>query len=200
LLIDTGADDLYDLTQQNYKVLKQKDIFELKGEAEGASSISLFGDAPVNTQYQVLLPRLVINGFEITNVVAETTNDNNSRIGASVLQYGKMTIDYKGKRFYFHPHEVPFPVKQYEFGFSSTYLNDRLSVGFVWDEQLRDKMAYGDQIMAINGIAIDDNNLCDLVADKIDTRKNEVLTLKIRNSEGETEELILKGTIYKGNN
>lgn len=196
LLIDMGADDLYDLSKSHLKPLSEKDIFEIKAKAEGASSVSLFGDAPVNTQYQVLLPKLVVNGYEIKNVVAETTSDNNSRIGASLLRYGKITLDYKGKRFYFQPHSKPFPKVRYEFGFSSTYLNGKLSVGFVWKEELKSKLSYGDEILAINGVEMNAGNLCDLVADRIDSRSNKVLNLTVKNSKGEIQDLRLLGELF----
>ena len=200
LLIDTGADDLYDLSKQHYSIFKEKTIFEFIGKAEGASSISLFGDAPVNTQFKLLLPKLEVNGFEIENVVTQTTNDDNSRIGARLLQYGKMTLDYKGKRFYFQPYELSSPEINYDYGFSNTYIKDKLSIGFVWDASLTDKIAFGDEVLAINDFDINETTLCDLVSDTIRPRSKPIMKLKVRNQQGEINEFLFDGKIWLSNN
>lgn len=196
LLIDTGADDVYDLSKDHYKIFKTKSIFKELGEAEGASSVSLFGDAPVNTHSLLLLPELKINGFKITDVVTQTMNDDGSRIGAGILHYGRITIDYKGKRFYFDPYADPDPPLQYHFGFANTYLNNKLSIGFVWDPKLRDLISYGDEVLAINGIEINYTKLCALIGDEIKPRAQKTMTLKLKNASGEINEYTFEGWVY----
>ena len=148
----------------------------------------------------MLLPKLEVNGFEIENVVTQTTNDDNSRIGARLLQYGKMTLDYKGKRFYFQPYELSSPEINYDYGFSNTYIKDKLSIGFVWDASLTDKIAFGDEVLAINDFDINETTLCDLVSDTIRPRSKPIMKLKVRNQQGEINEFLFDGKIWLSNN
>jgi predicted aspartyl protease len=197
LLIDTGADDLYDLSKNYYGFFQDKDIFEPLGKSEGASSVSLFGDAPVSMQYKLLLPTLVVNNYEINDVITETTDDDNSRIGAKILQYGVITIDYKGKRFYFEPHQNPQIDPYYDYGFSSTLIGAKISIGFVWDKDLKELLSYGDEIVAINGMGVTKDTLCAILSDKISTRTMPTIQLQIKNKEGEIRELSLEGTLIQ---
>ncbi len=189
VLIDTGAGSLYDISKSHYKIFaKKRDIFNVIGESEGASSVSLFGDVPVKTHLRLHLPVLKINGLTIENIVTSTTNDNNSRIGAEILKYGVITIDYKNKRFYLKPKSEKINIDEPDFNFSRTLKDGKLIVGFVWDNELKKKINYGDEILEINGEEI---VLCDLIANESIFEKEKSLKLKIKSKKGEVFELII---------
>ena len=88
VLIDTGMAGLYNISRGHYDIFEKESVFEVLSQSKGASSIGLFGNAPAQNQYQLLLPSLGINNFELKNVITNTTSDNNSKIGAEILQYG----------------------------------------------------------------------------------------------------------------
>jgi hypothetical protein len=194
LLIDTGAGDLYDLSKNYYDFFKDKKIFKQLGTAKGASSISLFGDAPVSTQYKLLLPVLVVNNKELHHVITETTDDDNSRVGAKLLDYGKMTINYKNKRFYFEPYEQIQENTYYDYGFSSTLIGDKLCIGLVWDEALKEDLFYGDEIISLNGMSVTNVVLCDLLTSEDTPRNRPVMNITVREPSGRIKKFELKGT------
>ncbi|WGH76791.1 aspartyl protease family protein [Tenacibaculum tangerinum] len=193
VLIDTGMDGLYDVSKRNYQIFKEKEIFNVTGKSKGASSLSLFGDVPVNEHYELLLPSLKLVDTEFENVVTHTTNDNNSRIGAELLEYGIMTIDFKHKRFYFKSNSRKINLNDFGFGFTRTLKDEKLIIGFVWDQELKSKLSYGDEIIEINGKPV---NICNLITKNIINKNDKTLKMKIKPKKGELFEIsINKKTI-----
>jgi hypothetical protein len=186
VLIDTGMDGLYDVSKRNYQIFKEKEIFNVTGKSKGASSLSLFGDASMDEHYELLLPSLKLIDTEFENVVTHTTNDNNSRIGAELLEYGIMTIDFKNKRFYFKPNSRKRNLNNFDFGFSRTLKDEKLIVGFVWDEELKNKLSYGDEILEINGKSV---NICNLITKDIINKNDKTIKMKIKPKKGEIFEI-----------
>ncbi|WP_431134341.1 retropepsin-like aspartic protease [Psychroserpens mesophilus] len=191
VLIDTGMGSLYDLSQENYAIFKTKKIYNAIGQSEGASSLSLFGEVPVNSQIRVHLPKLVINDFEINNAITHTTKGDHSRIGAELLNYGIMTIDYRNKRFYFNSHDKTLDLDG-DFGFTQTLKNNRLVIGYVWDEDLKTKIKYGDEILEINGEKVNSSDLCDFVIKKSVLKTLNTITLKVKTEHGNVLDLELE--------
>ena len=188
VLIDTGMDGIYDIALKNYTLLKKEKIFTPIGESKGASGISLFGDVPLKKHLKLHLPTLKINGLEIKNSITHTTNDDNSRIGAKILKYGIITIDFKNKRFYLNPKHKTINIKAPPLNFSKTIKNGKLIIGFVWDTKLKEKISYGDEILEINGKKI---VLCDLITNAFFYDKSGPITLKIKPKKGAVFELII---------
>ena len=189
VLIDTGMGGLYDISHRNYDVFKKEKIFNEIGESEGASSVSLFGDVPVKKHLRLHLPLLKINGFEIENYITNTTNSKNSRIGADLLKYGVMTIDYVNKRFYLNPKSKKINIEKPEFNFSKTLKDGKLIIGFVWENELQKKISYGDEILEINGKTI---KICDLITKESVSEKEASLKLKIKPKKGKIFEIIVE--------
>lgn len=189
VLIDTGADGLYDLAKKHYEIFQKQDIFSVSGESEGASTFGIFGGGSKNKQYKLVLPVLEINDIQLTRVVTNTMDDNESRIGARLLEYGVMIIDYKNKRFYFKAYSKTVPAAKPDYGFSQTLNGNKLIVGFVWDEQLKSRLKYGDEITEMNHVVINESSLCDLVVGKLDFPDQHTIVLKIKTETGEEFEL-----------
>lgn len=190
VLIDTGMGRLYDLASDNYKIFKEKKIFNQIGKSDGASSVSLFGEVPINSQVRVHLPKLKINTFEINNVITHTTKGDHSKIGAELLNHGVMTIDYKNKRFYFNSYKESLDLNG-DYGLTQTLKNNQLVIGYVWDNDLKTKIKYGDEILEINGEVLDSKNLCNYIAKKSVLKNSKSVTLKVKTSEGKVLDLTL---------
>jgi hypothetical protein len=186
VLIDTGMGGLYDISYKNYNIFQKEKIFNVIGESEGASSVGLFGDVPVNKHLRLLLPILKINEIELENCITTTTNDNNSRIGAELLKYGVMTIDFKNKRFYFNPKFKKINIEELEYDFTKTIKNGKLIVGFVWDNDLKKRISYEDEIIEINEKSF---SICDLISKEDISKNDKSIKLKINPKKGEIFEI-----------
>ena len=179
VLIDTGMGSLYDLSENNYHKFKVKHIFNVIGKSDGASSLSLFGEVPIDSQVRVHLPKIIINDFEINDAITHTTKGGHSKIGAELLNHGIMTIDYKNKRFYFNSYNDSLNLDG-DFGFTQTLKNNKLIIGYVWDEDLKTKISYGDEILEVNGKEVNTADLCDFIIKKSVLKTSNSLTLKVK--------------------
>ena len=188
VLIDTGADALYDIALDNFEDFEKEKIFKKIGESVGASSISMFGDVEPSKHYKLLLPSMKINGLEIQNLTTNTTNDDNSRIGVEILKYGTITIDYPNQRFYIKPSQSKINAYEKDYGFTITLRNGKLIIGFVWDSDLKKKIKYGDEIIEINGNRVE---ICALINKQPFSQKKDTLDLKIKPKDGNVFELVV---------
>jgi hypothetical protein len=150
--------------------------------------MGLFGIAQNTTQYRLEVPVLEINGSDFLNVPIETTVGDNSRIGNKLMEFGKVVIDYKNKKFYFVPFEkkeMNLSEKQFPVDFFPS--NNKLYVGFVWDKMLEGKISRGDQVISIDGKNFESIDICDLVNGTVvlnDKQKNQI-TLTTKTGKGE---------------
>lgn len=194
ILIDTGSDGFYSTSLKNYeKIFNKEEIFHQVGEDEGASSLGFMADKVTkHKNYKLLLPSLTINNTEFQNVISKTVKNRNSLIGAKLLDYGIMTIDYPHKKFYFEPYSKEvLNVEEPEFGFKSTLKDGKLIIGVVWDEDLKSKIKYGDEILSVNGKDVNESIICDLFTNSL-FKNGDSLTLKIKPENGNPFELKVK--------
>lgn len=192
LLFDTGASGFYDVCSKNYKILSQKDIFKEISKSVGASGVGMFGIANESEQYRLKVPELIINGQVFKNIITITGDDNNSRIGSDILNYGIVTLNFMKKLFYFEAFEAINNLDEKLFGFTPTIKNNKLVVGFVWDDLLKDKIQFGDEIIKVNSINIQNINICDFINKKSVFKENNILEVVIKNQHGETNKLVIK--------
>ena len=100
-----------------------------------------------------------------------------------------MTINFRKKRFYFKSDSININVEKPGFGFDRTFKNNQLIVGYIWDKELKEKIKYGDEIIGINGVEINESSLCDLVIGDLDLKNLSTVTFKIRSEENVIVEL-----------
>ncbi|WP_425075489.1 aspartyl protease family protein [Psychroserpens sp. S379A] len=191
VLIDTGMGSLYDISKNNYNIIKTKHIYNSIGNSDGASSLSLFGEVPISNHTRVHLPKLIINGFQINNVITHTSNGDHSKMGAELLNHGVMTLDYKNKRFYFNSYEESLDLEG-DFGFTQTLKDNKLVVGYVWDKDLKAKINYGDEILEVNGKAIVSDDFCDYITKTSHFKTSDSLLLKVKTDENTVINLKVK--------
>jgi len=187
VMLDTGMHGIYDLSQYSYQRMKEKKPFPVLGTAQGAGVIGFHGDAEFSQQFRVQLPFIQFNNFILTNVVSITTVSNYSRMGAGILKYGTLTLDYINDTFYFDPKIEGVDLEHPLIGFSTTLSDNKIVIGFVWDDSLKDKIQYGDEILQIDNLSYSGIPLCDLIIDDKETwhENKEAIFVKVRSTSGE---------------
>ncbi len=192
VLLDTGMKGFYDISNENYDILKKEKIIKLVNTGTGSKGISMFGNANHKEQLRLMLPEITISSSTFLNVNTITTDDRNSRIGITLFEHGIGTLDYKKKRFYFDPFTtLPIDMKENLLGFSPTILDNKLSVGIVWDEKLKDKMQTGDEITEINNKNFQDYNICDLIVKESIFNGIDIFEITIKTKDGEIKKINL---------
>ncbi len=163
ILFDTGDDGLYMLSIDAYKQISgQLDIFQKLAESKGSYSLGLHGTATTSQNFIVSIPTLEVNDLKFNNVTAKTTYANTSRFGSEILNYGKVTLDYKNKRFYIEPFEDVYAVELEKriWAIDPIMENEKALVGIIWDKTLESKINVGDQILKFDDIDYQNLDFC----------------------------------------
>lgn len=191
VLIDTGMDGLYEMSNRAFDVVRTKDIFSQVTPSSGTGAISLFGKAELETQHQFTIPKYSIDKAVFQELSSNTTNDENSRIGLELLNYGDIIIDFKKKKFYFENMSV-IPLKAPK-KCSYTLSSDlRLIVDFVWDEQLKKQMRHGDKVIRIDDLNVKDMSVCELLSAREYTKHKNSYEVEFINHKDEITTVIIQ--------
>jgi len=139
-------------------------IIDQIAESEGSFEIGVHGAYKKQKHILLSIPQLGISGTIFNDVIVTTTNANYSTIGTKLLQYGKTTLDYKKKRFYFEPFDSINTKKPVGTPLTSAlnFQNGKLVVGIIWDKTLKSQINLGDEVLSINGVNIQSMSLCEL--------------------------------------
>lgn len=106
LLFDTGFSGFYDLAAQKFSQFGQQEGINVIGLESDRAMYGLIGlEAPVEKQ-KVLIPQYNVGGFVFHNVIAYTSSDDNSKIGAKFLRTADVTLDYVNNKFYLQPYPM----------------------------------------------------------------------------------------------
>src|SRR5690625_4525094 len=102
VMFDSGDNKFYSPAQHIYEQFQaQADIFETLAESSGSFSVGFFGTAEDSRHTLVKIPELTLGDLTFENTISPTIYDDNSRMGAALLNYGILTLDFKKERFWF---------------------------------------------------------------------------------------------------
>jgi len=191
LLFDTGMDGFYDLSLKHYNIFIEEEALTKHSQGIGSVGIGLFGNAKESSQYRLKIPEINFPGATFNNIVTQTTDDTNSRIGSKLLDYGNVIIDFKHKNFYFEPYEESVDLNEKLLGFSPTIIDNKVCIGIVWDDNLNDIMSYGDEIISVNGVDYSQTDICELLLKKSAFKEEDSFEITIKNNEDQTNTINL---------
>ncbi|OYQ38559.1 hypothetical protein CHU92_04875 [Flavobacterium cyanobacteriorum] len=181
VIFDSGDDSFFTFSQHHFDQVvnevqeKQKQLqepvtgslqlFDVIFTSKGSFSFSLNGNADHATYYQYRIKNLTFGQTAFENIIATTTSDNRSRVGFGLLQYGRLILDYRNKKYYFLPYDsmACFNVNHKAERFNATYENNKFRVGIVWDEALQGIMKVGDEILSINEVDFSSLSMCEVL-------------------------------------
>lgn len=189
VLIDTGMDGFFEMSKSAFGILSKENVWNELSRSSGSNSIGLFGTAPVSEQVLFNLPFFKLNNTTFKNLISNTTDDNNSRIGLDLLQHGDIIIDFKNKKFYFEANESVV-LDQKAPMYSATIMDNKYSIGFVWNEQLREKIKFGDEIIRVDSFYLEQMDFCDIVKIKKFRKSNQSYELEVKSKENSTTQIL----------
>ncbi len=183
VLIDSGSKDFYNMSTKMYNYYKSKGItMNIIAESKGSFLWGIHGSESANKHYV-----LNITGFQLyksifKNIAVSTVADNYSRIGYKIFEYGKATIDYKNKLFYFEPFKKTalHLLSKRPWQIAPTMKNGKLVVGIIWDKSLKKQINVGDEILGINSIDYQSLGFCELLLTNKTTATGNQLTIKLK--------------------
>jgi predicted aspartyl protease len=182
LLFDTGFNGFYDFADRHYKTFENRDVFSVEAEGYGRSSVGIHGNSKDVSCKKLNVHEMNVNGTAFQNISTETSTDPNSKIGHKILEFGNATLDYKNKKFYFEPFKEKVDMKEKTFPFRARINDDKLFIGIVWDDKLKENVEIGDQIIAIDGVNCEQVSICNAASGKLFAGKDTAkLTIKDKN-------------------
>lgn len=189
LLFDSGSDDFYSISTSKLKQFKRVKGFEVIMTSAGAGSIGLYGPAKSSETHRVAIAKFDFLGTSFNNVVTETSTSR-SRIGAAMLKYGVLTLDYKNKQSYFDPYQVSVEFAESHWEINLSYDDNKLVVGKIWSAELQKKISPGDQIIQINDSNTENPDFCFLLKNTL--QNNPTAKLKIKTQQEEVIDVVIR--------
>lgn len=192
VLIDTGMDGMYEMSNRVFDAFEKHQIFETIATSTGVSGIGIFGASEPKEQklFHVKTAQFVAQTFE--NMFVNTTDDNNSRIGLDFLDHTDFIIDFKHKKVYFEgKNKVVLTDKAPKY--EPTMMDNQFVIGLVWDQNLAQEMKFGDKIISIDNTNINEIDFCAILSLKeqmkdkknykieIKTKEEQIITIEINN-------------------
>jgi predicted aspartyl protease len=190
-LIDTGMDGLYEMSNRAFKIFNEYAIFETIAESEGISAIGIFGAAKPAIHRLLKVEHAFLNNTSIKNLRIETTNDSNSRIGLEWLNYGDVIIDWKKQKAYFESI-TPVILENKTPKYSPSIIDNKFVIGIVWDENLKNQMTSGDEIITVDSIKINELTPCEILHFRKDWKNKKNYILEIKNKENKIVPIQIK--------
>ncbi|MFT4073846.1 MAG: retropepsin-like aspartic protease [Dysgonamonadaceae bacterium] len=191
LLFDSGMSGFYNLSLRHFYLFRDKKVFsDIVKEGRGRQTYGFYGIAPETDLYRLRIPQLEIGKSKFKNVLINTTNYDDSRVGIEWLKYGVATLDYKNQKFYFEPHPgAKTDLFRKELPLSLIPQGNKLIVGVIWDERLNDRISVGDQVLSIDDINFENMDECELFVSDFNFDKKDSYLFKIKDKQGNVKEI-----------
>lgn len=187
-LFDTGSDEFIALS--DHLLSKQKKYnLSIIANGIGSSTMGAFGNGSFTNKTRIKLDEFQFCNSHFRNVISETTPSETSRIGERIFNYGITTIDYIGKKMYFHSYTTN-EIDGYEkkWNLTPSFQNNTPVVGTVWSDTLGAKP--GETIMAIDGHPLPSDPCEFFLSNPLEGKETAILT--IRNKEGINRDILIQ--------
>lgn len=195
LLFDSGSDKFFEMSLSLVEAWKErsKGLLQHRRRGYGSSSIGFTGLEAPTEKLKLQASVLTVGNYAFDTVVISTTGSPESRIGARLIEKGRVTIDYRRKHFYFEPYAARQQYRDSVWSVSFLPLaQDDVRVGTIWDSTLAagHGVQINDRVMTINGKAVGSYSLCDFIGGAL-FRGHTQMSLQVLNAKGETREFMI---------
>jgi predicted aspartyl protease len=160
-LFDSGSDELFSFSKSaTEKVIKMKDAEKLN-VGYGKMAIGIHGAALANEKWRVRFNHAYIGVAVIKNCINHVSEDSDNTIGMQLCEYGKVTIDYLNKKFYFQANKS---IQEYKYpktlGFTFQPNANNYTVGVIWSNSKAAEMGLktGYQLLKVDKLDISIRN------------------------------------------
>jgi len=191
MLFDTGSPVLISLALAHYTLGEEHGVFTALQKAKGASDIGAHGIEIDTIKVRLRIPDIKINGAIFKNTNVATTAGDDSAIGSDILKYGVVTLDYMNKKFYFDSFQPSADLNEGLFPVTFALKDGKAIIGVIWEEQWKDKISRGDQILAVDDQDYSKISPCDFLLTARHFQSKTTATLKLKGSDGKTKKVTI---------
>ncbi|MCQ4873609.1 hypothetical protein [Butyricimonas paravirosa] len=184
-LFDTGNPTFLSLKDTDFEALRSAAALEVLSEGYGEGSIGVTGMADADVSYRVRFPLLSVGSTKFKNVDSETSISPYTLLGVSLLDYGKVTLDYPRARFYFEAYEQENDLECKHYNVGLRVKDGELVVATVW-RAMKGQVEVGDKVIKINGKPVGRYDFCESIINgipELKVKKKTKLTIQTRQGE-----------------
>ncbi|MES2061731.1 MAG: retropepsin-like aspartic protease [Bacteroidota bacterium] len=188
LPFDTGDNGFLRLSEDLMTEIADSNVYKTIDSGYGASTEGAEGLQPNAEKYLLKFPLLSVAMARFTNVFTETNKNGIPGIGARLLDYGTVTMDFINGKFYFDAKAESNDMDEKRWPFEPVFKDEKLIVGLVWKEANKE-VKPGQQIISIDNKDCTKISICDLLNNGPVLAGKEQATLVIKNKKGEEKKI-----------
>lgn len=183
-LFDSGSDEFYSMANEKIEKFRKAKDFTIIHKSNGSNTLGMTGFATSKETSLMFVPFIKLNGVKIDNIFSESNDDINSRIGAKMLDYGKLTLDYKNKKCFFEPFANNQEFENNQLQISLNFVDNHLCIGKIWTKELNQKVEIGEKIISINDINVENMTICEAIKNP-PLHGNSIFKIVVKKNNGE---------------
>ncbi|WP_367867536.1 retropepsin-like aspartic protease [Pedobacter sp. WC2423] len=192
---DTGDNEFLRISEELLSQLPDSGAYEILAKGYGANTIGGLGLQQSAEKYLLRFPQIKIGNGLFNNTIMETNKSGSSAIGSKILLYGVVTLDFIHSKFYFNSTKKDNEVREKQWPFVPTVINDRLAVGVVWDKY-KNEVKPGQRIVAIDNVDYADVTLCDMLNRPHILAGKETAIITIKDDQGNLQKIQISKLHY----
>ena len=162
-LFDSGSDEFYSMANEKIEKFRKAKDFTIIYKSSGSNTLGMAGFGNSKETSLMFMPFIKLNGAKIHNIISESSNDVNSRIGVKMLDYGKLTLDYKNKKCFFEPYANYQDFESNQLQISLNFIDNHLCIGKIWTKELSQQVQIGEKIISINDTNVENMTICEAI-------------------------------------
>ncbi|KIO75417.1 hypothetical protein TH53_20810 [Pedobacter lusitanus] len=192
---DTGDNEFLRISEEMINQLPDSGAYQILAKGYGANTIGGLGLQQSAEKYLLRFPEMKIGNSLFNNVIVETNKSGTSAIGSKILKYGVITLDFIHSKFYFNSTRKQNEIKEKQWPFVPTVINDRLAIGVVWDKY-KNEVKPGQQIVAIDDIDYSKVTLCDMLNRPHILAGKESASITVKDDQGSLQKIQINKVDY----
>jgi hypothetical protein len=164
VLFDSGTDGFYEMSADAYQFFSSKiEVADKIAEGGRTFNWALHGKNE-EPQFVLSIPDFSIGGMELQRLIVTTSGHGASLVGTALLQYAKITLDYKDKLFFLVPHAQNDlqQLSKRPWAIELNWQNGKAVVGSVWDKARAAQVQVGDEILQFGSLDLRSVSACDM--------------------------------------
>lgn len=182
---DCGNNEFLHVTKAMTDDINQRklDLFKITDTGNGANSIGALGMQKDEQKERMSFYNVNIGGTQFNNVITDNNVGGTPSIGAGILKYANITLDFPKGKFYVDAKKPVNDLTTKNWPIQPNVVDGKLIVAMVWSKAVG-KVQLGEQIVSINEISFENIQFCDFI-NKSDWLKGlEVATYTFKDKDG----------------
>jgi hypothetical protein len=199
---DSGSGDFYSpkTSDVERKLVNACENEILKFQGEFSFGVTMDNIEPTNRYIQK------VENFQLANVnfinfYSQFSKVSAARIGAAILKYGKVTLDYKNRWFYYMPYSKSQMITSFEtFGFDVAIENGYYKVKYILKNSKADELGLhsGNRILMIDDISTQNiSENCEGYLNGYDFKDKQIIKVTFLDKQENEKSIVLNKIKYR---